>query len=134
MIEINSLSGSTVWDKFLKKIARVVLTRERSKLALSVALVSSRRIKELNRRYRGKNRPTDVLSFQYGKEGEIAICLSEVRKNAKRFGLTFKKELERVLIHGVLHLLGYDHEGSRMRAEKMREKENYYFKICQKII
>ncbi|MFA4998982.1 MAG: rRNA maturation RNase YbeY [Candidatus Paceibacterota bacterium] len=134
MIEINSLGGSTVWDEFLKKIARTVLTREKSKLTLSVALVSSRRIKELNRKYRRKNRPTDVLSFQYGKEGEIVICLPEVRKNVKKFGPTFKKELKRVLIHGVLHLLGYDHEGSRVRAEKMREKENYYFKLCQRII
>jgi len=134
MIEINNLGKSSVSNKFLKKIAEAVLKGEKAKLILSVALVSKYRIKELNNRYRRKNRPTDVLSFRYEKEGEILICLPEVRGNARKFNFTFKKELKRVLIHGVLHLLGYDHEGSKIKAEKMREKENYYFKLCQKII
>ncbi len=128
MIEINNLGGSTAWDGFLKKIARIVLAKEKSKLILSVALVNSYRIKELNRKYRRKNRPTDVLSFQYGKEGEIVICLSEVRKNAKNFNSTFKKELKKVLIHGVLHLLGENHEKTEKEAKKMQKKEEYYFK------
>jgi len=58
--------------------------------------------------------------------GEIVICLREVKKNARRFNSTFKKELVRVLIHGILHLLGYDHEKLEKEAEKMEEKENYY--------
>jgi len=58
--------------------------------------------------------------------GEIVICLSEVKKNAKRFSLTFEKELARVLIHGILHLLGYDHEKSKEGEREMEKKENYY--------
>ncbi len=134
MIEINNLGKSSFLDKFLREVAQTVLKGEKSKLSLSIALVGRGRIKELNRKYRRKNRPTDILSFQYGKDGEMVICLSEVRRNAKSFGSIFKKELKRVLIHGILHLLGYDHEGSSKKAEKMREKENYYFKLCQKII
>lgn len=58
--------------------------------------------------------------------GEVVICLKEVKKNARRFGYTFEKELARVLIHGILHLLGYDHEKTKKEAKKMREKEEYY--------
>jgi len=61
--------------------------------------------------------------------GEIVICLREVKKNAKRFSLIFEKELARVLIHGILHLLGYNHEKSEKEAEKMRKKEEYYLKL-----
>ena len=58
--------------------------------------------------------------------GEIVICPQEVKKNAQRFNSAFKKELVRVLIHGILHLLGYDHEKGKKEAEKMSEKEEYY--------
>jgi probable rRNA maturation factor len=91
-------------------------------------LVGQGRISELNRRYRGKNRVTDILAFP-NKEiglGEIVICLREVKKNAKKYGLTFEKELSKVLIHGILHLLGYNHEESEKEAERMRKKEEYY--------
>ena len=94
---------------------------------LSIALVGQGRIRELNKKYRGKNRATDVLAFPGDGLGEIVICLREVKKNAKRYRSNSEKELARVLIHGVLHLLGYDHEKSEQAAEKMREKEGYYF-------
>jgi probable rRNA maturation factor len=140
MIEVNNLTGFRVDEKFLKKLAQKVLASERkNKTELSIALVGLKRIKELNKKYRKKDRITDTLSFTYNNSGqpaklreallagEIVICPQEVKKNAKRFDSTFKKELTRVLIHGILHLLGYDHEGSEKEAEKMRKKEEYYF-------
>ena len=129
MIEVNNLTGFRVNKDFLKKIAQKVLANEKkNKTELSIALVGPSRIKELNKKYRKKDKVTDVLSFIYNKSsGEIAICLQEVKKNAKKFDSIFKKELARVLIHGTLHLLGYDHEGSEKEAEKMRKKEEYYF-------
>ena len=66
--------------------------------------------------------------FKDACAGEIVICLREVKKNAKRANIALKKELTRVLIHGILHLLGYDHEKSKIEAEKMREKEETYVK------
>jgi len=130
MIEINNLTTSPVDESFFKKTAKMVLKEENKKEAnLSIALVGQGRIGELNKRYRGKNRVTDILAFP-NKEiglGEIVICLREVKKNAKKYGLTFEKELSKVLIHGILHLLGYDHEKSEILAKKMREKEKYYF-------
>ena len=145
MIEINNLTTVSINEEFLKKISEKVLKRERQEHLsygrvpdLSIALVGQGRIRELNKKYRGKNRVTDVLSFPGNGLGEIVICLREVKKNAKRFlpsqilpgkiweGEAFEKELTTCLIHGILHLLGYDHEKNEAEAEQMKEKENYY--------
>ena len=128
MIEINNLTTNPVDEEFLKGLVKKVLEGENKEGAgLSIALVGQGRIRELNKKYRGKNRATDVLAFPGDGLGEIVICLREVKKNAKRYRSNSEKELARVLIHGVLHLLGYDHEKSEQAAEKMREKEGYYF-------
>jgi len=137
MIEINNLTTGRVDEGFLKRVAEKVLKGEnKSGTGLSIALVGEGRMRELNKRYRAKNRATDVLSFSYNGSGEIAICLREVKKNVKKFNSTFKKELARVLIHGILHLLaersegwrrtnvlrvGEDHETSKLKTEPPKE-------------
>jgi probable rRNA maturation factor len=136
MIEINNLTAVQIEEELLKKIAQKVLEREsaswrKKETNLSIALVGQRKIRELNKKYRGKDRITDVLAFP-NKEmglGEIVICPREVKKNAKKFSSVFEKELAQVLIHGILHLLGYDHEKSEAQAQKMEEKQNYYLKL-----
>ena len=133
MIEINNLTAASADYEFLRKIAKIVLNKEKKKLDLSVALVGPSRIKELNKKYRKKNKTTDVLSFLYDTSGEIVICLGKVRQNAKKFGFSFKEELARVLVHAVLHLLGYEHEKSKKEAEKMGGKENYYLNLWLKL-
>jgi len=132
MISINNLTKEKVSAVFLKKVAKIVLKREniRKERELSIVLVKPAAIKKLNQKYRKKNQPTDVLSFKGDESlaelGEIVICPEEVKKNAKKFNLSLKKELSFVLIHGILHLLGYNHEGAKKEAEKMKEKEKYY--------
>ena len=138
MIEINNLTTVSVDENFLKLAARKVLGGEKKKNKdLSVALIGQGKIRELNKKYRGKNRTTDILSFSQNQKfpivprnqlslGEIVICPREVIKNAKKFNSTFKKESARVLIHGILHLLGYDHEKGEEAAERMKKKEDYY--------
>ena len=143
MIEINNLTTGQVDEEFLEKVAKKVLESEnKSEAELSIALVGQGKMRALNKKYRGKNRVTDVLAFPESKVllekfkvgpaqkirglGEIVICLREVKKNAKRFGSIFEKELARVLIHGILHLLGYDHEKAEAEAKKMEEKQEYY--------
>jgi len=129
VIEINNLTTNPIDEEFFKKTAKMILKGENKKEAnLSIALVGQGRISELNRRYRGKKRVTDILAFP-NKEiglGEIVICFMEVKKNAKKYGLIFEKEFSKVLIHGILHLLGYNHEESEKEAERMRKKEEYY--------
>ena len=127
MIEINNLTTTSVDKKFLRKIGQKVLEkRKKEDKDLSIALVGQKKIRELNKNYRKKDKATDVLSFRYNSLGEIVICPGVVRKNAKKFNSTFKKELARVLIHGILHLLGYNHRKSSRETDKMRKKERYY--------
>ncbi len=76
--------------------------------------------------YRKANRPTDVLSLFYGDSGEIVLCPFVIRQNAKKYKVAFQNELSRILIHGILHLLGFDHEKGKEKAKKMRAKEKYY--------
>jgi len=126
MVEVNNLTANPINEEFLKGVAKKVLEGENeAENNLSIALVGQGRIRELNKKYRKKNKVTDVLTFGDGLN-EIVICLREVKKNAKGFKSTFKKELARVLIHGILQLLGYNHEKDAKEAEKMEEKQNYY--------
>jgi len=127
MIEVNNLTINQIDREFLKKVAKIVLIGENKKeLELSIVLVGQARIRRLNKKYRKKNQVTDVLSFLYDNSGEIVICLQEVKKNAKNFQSAFKKELARVLIHGILHLLGYDHKKSEKAGEE--EKQEHYLR------
>ena len=135
MIEINNLTAGPVNESFLKKTAETVLKRKKlAEKKLSIALIGEKKIKDLNKKYRGKDRPTDVLAFPGDKEaelGEIVICPEKVKKNAKRFNSAYEKELVRVLIHGILHLLGHDHERSEIEAKRMVKKEEYYLSLLR---
>jgi len=133
MIEVNNLTSYSVDNNLLIKLTLKILKKEFGnnikKKDLSIALVAPLRIKELNKRYRKKDQRTDVLSFQDKESwGEIIICPVVVKKNARKFNSSFKKELSRVLIHGILHLLGHDHEKAKEK-EEMNKKEEYYLNI-----
>jgi len=130
MIEVNNLTHIKINEKLLKKIAGKVLKNERKDLDLSIALVSHKEIENLNRKYRKKNRTTDVLSFLYNSLGEVVICPQVIIKNAEKLREKFERELIQVLIHGILHLLGYDHEISQKKTREMEKKQNYYLKLC----
>ena len=124
MIEIVNLSSEKINEALIRKAIRNTLKEEGAKMSISVAIVDSEEIKKLNYQYRKKNKATDVLSF--GEDiNEIVICPEEVKKN----GSDFNKELKEVVIHGVLHLLGYGHEQSEEEATKMFNKQNKYLKI-----
>ena len=137
MIEINNLTNIKVDKIFVKNVLREVLRREKGKGNVSVAFVDSNRIKELNNKYRQKNKATNVLSFE-GIQGlgEIIICPEKIGKSNIKTNILFKKELAKVLIHGILHLLGYDHESGKSNGEieRMRKKEEYYFNKSKKLI
>ena len=132
MVGINNLTTVKLDEELVKKVAKEVLEGEnKGESDLSIVFVGQARMRELNKKYRGKNRATDVLSFQGNGLGELVICLREVKKNAKRFNSAFEKELAKVLIHGILHLSGYEHEKSEKEKDKMSKKEGYYLSLCQ---
>jgi len=99
---------------------------------LSLVLVSDRQMQALNRRWRARDRPTDVLSFAQregpggapgGMLGDVVISVDTARRQAVERGSTVGREADRLLIHGLLHLLGYDHERSEAEARRMRRRE-----------
>ena len=139
MLEINNLSKIRIDKQVFSTVAKKVLSGENRRIEnISLAFVDEVEIKKLNKKFRKKNKPTDVLSFSAqggpasGGEseknylGEIVICPTVVKENAEKDKITFKKELIKVFIHGILHLLGYDHEKSEKGAKEMEEKQNKY--------
>jgi probable rRNA maturation factor len=102
---------------------------------LSIALVDDGAMKELNHSYRGKNRPTDVLAFAMregelpdddGMLGDVVISVDTARRQAARNGRSLLDEMTMLLAHGLLHLLGYDHDTKskeKVMAAKTRELE-----------
>ncbi len=99
---------------------------------LSLLLVSDGEMRRLNRRWRGRDRPTDVLAFAQaegpggapdGMLGDVVISVDTARRQAAERGETLGREAERLLVHGVLHLLGYDHERSTAEARRMQRRE-----------
>lgn len=98
---------------------------------LSLLLVSDPVMHELNRTWRGKDRPTDVLAFAQreggrapdGLLGDVVISVDTARRQAAELGHSLPTEGERLLVHGILHLLGYDHERSAPEARRMQRKE-----------
>ena len=127
MIEINNLTNFAVDKKFLMGVAKKVLKGEnRERENISIAFVSSDEIKKLNQKYRKKNKPTDVLSFSKTLNfksdlAEVVICPEVVKKN--------NEELAKMLIHGILHILGYEHENTEKEAKKMEKKQEKYLSI-----
>ena len=85
---------------------------------VSIRITSSREMRELNRRFRKKNKPTDVLSFPSNLPkwaGDIAISAEIAASNAAELGHSTETELKILILHGLLHLAGYDHETDRWR-------------------
>ncbi len=92
---------------FIKKLKKEIL---KDKYSLSVNFISPKEAKSLNEKYRNKDYTPNILSFPLSKnQGEIFICLSIVRKEAKQFSLSYQDFLKLLLIHGMLHLKGLEH-------------------------
>lgn len=99
-------------------------------LELTLVFLNEKKAKKMNHDYRGKNYATDVLSFDGdGVEslGELVLCPSVLKKQAKDHGLTYREELAYMVIHGMLHLLGYDHENNPREAKKMFQLQDQLF-------
>lgn len=96
-------------------------------------------MKALNKQYRGKDKTTDVLSFDMESGGEhrllgdIVINPSQALRQAEEYEVTIEAELRRLLVHGFLHLIGYDHEESKEEARRMKRKEDSLIQKLKKM-
>ncbi|MDD5593819.1 MAG: rRNA maturation RNase YbeY [Candidatus Margulisbacteria bacterium] len=108
-----------------EKLIKEIVKKEKKTGRIDLAFVRDKKIQELNRRFREQDKPTDVLSFNYDDGrilGDVIISSDTTARNAKRYGVDYRSEVKRLVIHGTLHVLGYDH-GRRMRhAEEIYSK------------
>jgi len=125
-----------ITKKFLKDITEKILSElNLNNAEISITLTDNERIREINKEWRGKDKPTDVLSFpqdetigyEYRLLGDVIISLSYAKAQAEEIGLTLKEEVLRLMIHGILHLLGYDHETNEEDAKIMFELQDRIF-------
>ena len=131
MIRVNVEVNNKLWhqkiknpkryfSKKLKKISKIIPFLKKKNITFTILLTNSLDIKKLNRKFRKKNKPTDVLSFPYFSQkkfklgrkknvyiGDIAICYEIINIRSKK--TNFFLEFDKVWVHGFLHLLGYDH-------------------------
>ena len=117
------------WREFTDKALRAIGGDSRN---ATIVFVSDDAIRKLNRRFRGKSLATDVLSFPAGAEsfeeengshlGDVVISVERAAAQAKENGLSFAGEVEQLILHGLLHLCGYDHESDHGKMNRLELK------------
>ena len=138
MIEVvNRQRKIPVNTKFWQQFATIAVTKvaETEGKFLTLAFVSDRKMRELNNQFRGKNSTTDVLSFPFEADefetdentlGDIVISVEQAARQASENNLDFETEIKQLILHGILHLCGYDHETDdgemNVRELRLRDK------------
>ena len=152
MISIDVVSESNLWSKKIKKLdtffnslVQIFPKKHRfikKKVSLTILLSNNKNIKRLNKKFRNKNKSTDVLSFPSEKKlninkspyiGDIVVSYEFISKPKTLSALEFKSKLAKIFIHGFLHLLGYDHVKLKDFKEMVKEEEKIYQTIETKI-
>tara|TARA_B100000787_G_scaffold122092_1_gene91837 strand:+ start:29 stop:499 length:471 start_codon:yes stop_codon:yes gene_type:complete len=153
MISIDVVSESNLWSKkikepnnFFNSLVQVFPKKYRfikKKVTLTILLSNNKNIKKLNKKFRNKNKSTDVLSFPSEKKlnikktpyiGDIVISYEFMNKPKTRSVLEFKNKVTKIFIHGFLHLLGYDHIKLKDFKVMLTEEQKIYQNIETKII
>ena len=145
MISIDVVSENNLWSKkiknkdvFFNTLVKLFPKKYRfigKKINLSILLSDNKNIKKLNKRFRNKNKPTDVLSFPFEKKlnlkkntylGDIVISYEFMNKPKSLSNLDFKNKVTKIFIHGYLHLLGHDHIKLKDFKKMSKEEEKIY--------
>ncbi len=152
MINIKVFSEERAWSKrlkdrnfFFKKICKAFPKKYRflnKKVSLTLLLSNNKNIKKLNKNFRKKNKPTDILSFPFEKKlkinketyiGDIIISYDFIDKPKSQKSIIFKKKLIKIFIHGFLHLLNFDHKKYNDYKKMLKEEKQIYQSIIQKL-
>lgn len=121
----------------LKLLAEKILTAEDQNTSVDLILVDDRFIQDLNRRFTGRKKTTDVISFgmregktgplEYPNLGDVYVNLDQAKRQSEEYGVKFEEEVRLLVVHGLLHLLGYDHK-NKNQTTIMRKKEKHFLK------
>ena len=153
MININVVCENNLWKKKIKKphiffnsLVQGFPKKYRfikKKLGITILLSNNKNIKKLNKKFRNKNKSTDVLSFPSEKKinikkspyiGDIVVSYEFMNRPKILSSLEFKNKVAKIFIHGFLHLLGYDHIKLKDFKDMLKEEEKIYIKIEKKIV
>lgn len=132
MVEINNQTRSAIDLPALVRVAEQALKLlGLEDKELSIGLVGDRKMAQLNRDYRGKDKPTDVLSFEGedGDLGEVILDWQYIKRQARSLGRTEAEELNFILVHGILHLAGHEDDTEPKRLAMIAEGEALLRKI-----
>ena len=119
-IGINNKTRSKIDLALIKKVAeRFLKVYKKENYEVSIAFVGGRKMRELNKTYRKKDKVTDVLAFSGDGQdlGEIIINYAQIKRQARKFGNSARQELVFILVHGLLHLSGYDDSDEKGKKE-----------------
>jgi len=132
-----------VKKKALQLLVNEILKSEKEDLGVDLIFVDDKFMRQLNKRFTKRNKTTDVLSFgmrggepeaiEYSSLGDIYVSLDQAKSQAVEYKAGFEEEVARLVAHGLLHLLGYDHKGKNEEGI-MREKEEMYLKKMKKLL
>jgi len=125
----------------LRSVASLVLrTENRCRGGVNIILATDADLRKMNEQYLGRDYPADVMAFPMGGDehpraedtvmGEIYVSLDRARQQARDYSVTFVQEVERLVIHGLLHLCGYDHE-DKEEAGRMRTREDQFLETVR---
>ena len=124
-------------DAVVRRAARAVLAGERRAARLSITFLGRDAMRRLNREYKGEDRPTDVISFGLttpgmGLVGDVYVCPWVAEREARARGVPAREEIVRLVVHGTLHVLGWDHpdDGGRVRSPMWRRQERYVERLA----
>ncbi|MBC8312682.1 MAG: rRNA maturation RNase YbeY [Candidatus Cloacimonetes bacterium] len=132
------LEKNNLDKKRIKNLVQFILKNEKitSQIELNIIITNDEYLHKLNKKFRNIDSPTDVLSFSFDNEfpkieaqilGEVYISFGTAKKNAKQHKVLLQSEIERLVIHGILHLIGYEHENNSGKI-KMQTKTDFYLK------
>ena len=123
--------------KSIRLLVENILKSEKVDSGVDVILVDDKFMTPLNRKFTNRNKTTDVLSFgmkenqrsavEYPSLGDIYVSLDQAKRQAEEYQVKFEEEVRLLVVHGLLHLLGYDHRG-KIEENRMRKKEKMYLK------
>ena len=126
----------TGWRKIKKLVEKVISEENNISGDLNFIITNDVVLKEMNMKFLKHNYFTDVISFNYNDQnnliGEVFISIDAVKRNAKNYKVSYRQELLRVIIHGELHICGYEDRNS-VEKDNMRKREEYWLGVYEKI-